>query len=67
MWGTNIHPIQGGTPYASHADRRAVQMAQDLGLKRLRLDLYERRQQSQTLLSSALAESASARRRACCR
>jgi hypothetical protein len=33
-------------------------MSQDLGLRRLRIDLYDAGQASQTLLSSALAESA---------
>jgi hypothetical protein len=56
MWGTNVHPIQGGTPYASMPIDVQFQKAQDLNLKRLRLDLYDAGQQSQTVLSSALAE-----------
>jgi len=58
MWGVNIHPIQGGTPYASMPIDVQFQKAQDLGLRRLRLDLYDASNQSQTVLASALAESA---------
>jgi hypothetical protein len=58
MWGTNMHPIQGGTAYASIPIDVLFQMAQDLGLRRLRLDLYDASDQSQSILASALAESA---------
>jgi hypothetical protein len=56
MWGTNIHPIQGGTAYASIPIDVLFQMGQDLGLKRLRLDLYDASDASQSMLASALAE-----------
>jgi hypothetical protein len=56
MWGTNIHPIQGGSPYASMPIDVQFQLAQDLGLRRIRFDLYDASQQSQTMLASVMAE-----------
>jgi hypothetical protein len=54
MWGTNGHPIQGGTPYTAMSVPTQLGLVNSLGLKSYRIDLYDASANSQAVLRSVV-------------